>query len=185
LQNANIVNGKCDSDNTCRDCRDCKEETLFISNRKQFSTLLTSIYKLLIEIKEQLDTCTSKCLNTYKVKVDKYIWICENTQQNWDRLFSYPDNGEYKVYSQICKSYEYIIEGCSNLHTGSQPLPLQLELEDIEQVTIIYTLVTHLETMTTLESFTQLDANFAYILALFKDICDFSRDLHYQCSSNI
>jgi len=173
-------------------CRDCKEETLFILNRKLFSTLLTNIHKLLIEIKEQLDTCISKCLNTYKVKLDKYIWICENTQQNWDILFSYPDNGEYKIYTQICKSYEYIIEGCdnnvhnnlhNNLHNDSQPL--HFELEDIEQVTIIYTLVTQLETITMLDSFTMLDANFAYILALFKDICNFSKDLDYQCSSNM
>ena len=180
-------------------CGECNEEKTFISSKETFFAKLDSITHTLQKLKHQLYLCTSRCLTPYKVKMDKYTWLCENTKQNWHILFGYPDTGAYKTYTQICKSYEYI-KGSTALKTiddstddfaddstddSEYTHSFKLELEDIEQVTKICELSNMILNMIRWDTIQQLDSNFTYMIALFKDIGEFINDLNIKCSSEM
>ena len=161
-------------------CKDCEEEETFISQKENFFATQTNIITHLQIISTLLDSCTSKSLKYFKQKIVKYIWLCENTKQNWDRLFSNPDSSSLQIYRKLNQSYDYLISDCCEL---SHSIDAHFALEDIDQLNIILEHSNHLQNILQYRDIKQLNPNFTYLLALFKDINENISNLSRHISS--
>jgi hypothetical protein len=117
-------------------------------------------------LNEILTLCKSCNLEQYIKQIAKYIWLVENTIENFERIYLDEDTRSYKVYGKICQSYDYLVDNCNSVSSYE----FNVKVEDIEYLEKINNKCFTILEILDIKSINDINDNCLYILGLFADI---------------
>lgn len=113
-----------------------------------------------------LTLCKSCNLEQYIKQIAKYIWLVENTIENFERIYIDEDTRSFKVYRKIYQSYDYLVDNCNSVPSCL----INIKVEDIEYLEKINNKCFTVLEILDIKSINDINDDCLYILGLFADI---------------
>jgi hypothetical protein len=151
-----------------KDSSQCYE---FIKNNmlKKCKTREHAKLKLLNHyLQEILNLCKSCNIEQYVCSITKYIWLVQNTLENFERIYIDEDTRSYKVYMKISNSYDYLINNCNI--ASSEDFMINVKIEDIQYLEKMNKYCDLILDILEIKNIDDINDNSLYILGLFTDI---------------